>query len=271
MTDPAATGRSSASALSRALATERHYFDLAAQVRPLPGAVLAWIPAFAGSPAATVIHRADAAAIARLGTAWVDAVEQALADAGAGLARIYLDGPDAAADAVLRGAGFSSRRELVFVASLTDIDTDLALVAVASEKDWARKRALHEATHSNPDGHATAAEDWVAIERAKCAHGMDCFLAERDGVAIGAVNAVWGENMLRFKNLVVHPTCRRSAVASALLARLAAYGRERGYGEQCALALAGETGEKLYRALGMAEVGSQVEWSRSLPGREGAA
>lgn len=270
MTVLAAAGRSSASAFARALATERHYFEMAAEVRPLPGATLAWMPAHAGSPAAAVIHRADAAAIARLGSAWVDAAEQGLAEAGIGLARIYLDGSDEAADALLRGAGFSSRRELVFVASLADAEADLALVAVASEEDWARKRVLHEATDSSPDGHSTTAADWVAIERAKCAHGMDCFLAERDGAAIGAVSAVWGEGVLRFKNLVVHPAYRRTAVASALLARLAAFGRKRGYGEQCALALAGESGEKLYRALGMVEVGSQIEWSRWLSGGKGA-
>jgi ribosomal protein S18 acetylase RimI-like enzyme len=271
MTGPTATGSGSAPALARALATERRYFEMAAQVRPLPGATLAWMPAHAGSPAAAVIHRADAAAIARLGSAWVDAAQQALADAGIRLARIYLNGSDEAADALLRGAGFTSRRELVFVASLTDAEADLALVAVASEEDWARKRVLHEAADSSPDGHATIAADWVAIERAKCAHGMNCFLAERDGAAIGAVSAIWGEGMLRFKNLVVHPAYRRTAVASALLARLAAFGRQRGYGEQCALALAGESGEKLYRALGMAEVGSQIEWSRCLSGDKGAA
>lgn len=271
MTDSAATSSRSAPALARALATERRYFEMAAQVRSLPGATLAWMPAHAGSPAAAVIHRADAAAIARLGSAWVEAAEQALAEAGIRLARIYLDGSDDKADALLRGAGYASRRELVFVASLANAEADFALVAVASETDWARKRALHEAADSSPDGHATTAEEWVAIERAKCAHGMDCFLAERDGAAIGTVNAVWGENMLRFKNLVVHPAYRRTAVASALLAGLAAYGRQRGYGEQCALALAGEMGEKLYRALGMAEVGSQIEWSRSLSGGEGAA
>ena len=267
----AEAGRGPESALARALATERDYFELAAEVRLLPGAALAWMPAHAGSPAAAVIHRVDAATVARLGTAWVVAALQALADAGAGLARIYCDGPDQAADALLRAAGFSSRRELVFVASLADIGSDLALVAVASEKDWARKRALHEAADSSPDGHATGAEEWVAIERAKCAHGMDCFLAEHDGTAIGAVSAVWGEGMLRFKNLVVHPAFRRNAVASALLARLAAYGRERGFREQCALALAGEAGEKLYRSLAMTEAGSQIEWSRQLAGGGGDA
>ncbi len=264
-------GRPHGSALARALATERDYFELAAQVRLLPGATLAWMPAHAGSPAGAVIHRVDAATVAGLGTAWVIAALQALADAGAGLARIYCDGPDLAVDSLLCAAGFSSRRELVFVASLADIDGDLALVAVASEKDWARKRALHAAADASPDGHATSADDWVAIERAKCAQGMDCFLAQRDGAVVGAVSAVWGEGMLRFKNLVVHPAYRRTAVASALLARLAAHGRDRGYGEQCALALAGEAGEMLYRSLGMAEAGSQIEWSRKLSGRGDAA
>lgn len=267
----AARGRPHGSALVRALATERAYFELAAQVRLLPGATLAWMPAHAGSPAGAVIHRVDAATVAGLGTAWVIAALQALADAGAGLARIYCDGPDLAVDSLLRAAGFSSRRELVFVASLADIDSDLALVAVASEKDWARKRALHAAADASPDGHARSADDWVAIERAKCAKGMDCFLAERDGAAVGAVSAVWGEGMLRFKNLVVHPAFRRTAVASTLLARLAAYGRDRGYGQQCALALAGEAGEMLYRTLGMTEAGSQIEWSRPLAGQVSAA
>jgi len=119
-----------------------------------------------------------------------------------------------------------------------------------------------------PDGHSTAAASWVELERRKCEHGMACYLAEIDGATVGAIGHVRGEGLLRIKNLVVHPDHRRRSIGSAMLSQVAALGREIGLGEQCLLAVRGEVGELLYRAVGMRVAGAVVEWSKPIAGAQ---
>ena len=117
-----------ASVFNRAMETDRTYFELGAKTERLPGAVLAWMPELTASPAAAVIHRVEPAVIAALGETWIVEAERALAQVGAGLARIYIDASESAADELLRGAGYADRDELIFAHSLWEPSTwpDLA-------------------------------------------------------------------------------------------------------------------------------------------------
>ena len=259
---PEVTG--AASLFARAIETERTYFELGAKTEHLPGAVLAWMPGLTTSPAATVIHRVDPAEIAALGEAWVVRAEKALADVGAGLARIYVDARGSAADELLRRAGYADRDELIFAQSLPQPAPALTLRPVTIDADWARKLRLHAGIENSPDGHGNRPSDWVALERRKCADGMDAFLAEIDGEMVGAIGAIWGDGLLRMKNIVVHPAYRRRSIGKGIVSQLAALGRERGVSEHCVLAIRGEPGERLYRSAGMRLVGIQVEWSKPI-------
>jgi ribosomal protein S18 acetylase RimI-like enzyme len=254
------------SIFARAIETDRIYFELGANAKRLPGAVLAWMPGLADAPAGAVIHRVEPEVIAAMGANWVVQAERALAEVGAELARIYLDARDGAADEVLRLAGYADRDELVFAHTLPEETPCLILRPVKSDEDWERKLRFHEETQVFPDGHSNRPSEWVALERRKCADGMDAFLAEADGETVGAIGAVWGDRLLRMKNIVVHPAHRRRSNGRAMLAQIAAIGRERGVSEQCILAVRGDAGELLYRAAGMQVVGSQVEWSKQIGG-----
>ena len=251
-------------ALARAIETDRIYFDQGAERTQLDGAVLAWMPGFTASAAAAVIHRVDPELIARRGAAWVAEADAAMADTGAGLARIYLDGRHVEAGEQLRRSGYSERDELVFVGDLPDPPADMVLRAVTSDADWQAKLAFHAAVDETPDGHGNRAAGWVAQERRKCAEGMNAFLIELEGVVVGAIGAVWGQGIVRAKNIVVHPAHRRRTIGKAMLGHIAALGRARGVSEQCVMAVRGEAGELLYRAAGMEMVGFQVEWSKLL-------
>ena len=251
-------------ALARAVETDRIYFEMGAQLEPLDGATLAWMPGLTGSPAAAVVQRVDPEAIVAGGEQWVEEIERAFARTGAVLARIYLDERHEAAGEVLRAAGYADRDELVFVHRLPDPPGDLSLRPVASDSDWAAKLRFHRTVDETPDGHGNRAADWVELERRKCAAGMDAFLAELDGAIVGAIGAVWGDGMVRTKNVVVHPDHRRRTIGKAMLCHIAAVGRARGVSEQCVMAVKGEAGELLYRAAGMEMVGAQVEWSKLL-------
>ncbi len=251
-------------ALARAIETDRIYFELGAQVERLPGADLAWMPGLTRSPAAAVIQRVKPEVVAAVGEAWVDRVERELARLGTPFARIYLDQADTAASSVLRRAGYTPRDEIAFAGTLPQPALELVLHPVTDSSDWARKLRLHQEAAERPDGHLTAASDWVRLEHEKCRAGMQAFLAEAGDATVGAINLVRGDDIARLKNIVVHPRHRRRGIALAMLAGLAAIAREQGFEDACIFAVRGGIGERLYRAAGLRDVGAQVEWSKDL-------
>jgi ribosomal protein S18 acetylase RimI-like enzyme len=250
--------------IDRVIATDRAYFELGARTRLIPGASLAWMPGFAACPAGAVVHSVDPDEVAALGRQWVTDVESALADVGARLARIYVDRRGTAVDEWLRAAGYADRDEIAFVHDFPEPSSSMSMLPVRSEADWRRKLALHGAAEGPPDGHFVAASEHVALERAKCAHGLEMFLAEFGGETVATAGLIAGQGVLRVKNIVVHPDHRRQRYGASLLAHFAAIGRARGLPTLGLFALANEPGEQLYRAVGMSVAGTQVEWSKPL-------
>ena len=263
---PAGLRASAPSLFDRVLETELRYFEIGARTEQLGGAVLAWTPDFVQAPAASVVQRVDPEAVLGRGPGWLAEVESRLAGHGIRFARIYLTVRHPQVDSLLREAGYACREELLFTDNLPDPSPLLNFRMVRTDEDWARKLEFHHQAPQSPDGHDTRAADLVGLERHKCAHGMEAFLGEIDGRIVGVVGALWGDGIVRVKNLLVHPDHRRRSVGSALLSHIAALGRERDLREQCVLALEGGAGEKLYRSLGMQQPGSQFEWSRRLDG-----
>ena len=250
--------------LTRALETEQTYFELGARLEDLAGAVLAWTPEFVAAPAASVIHRVEPDLIAGRGRDWLAGAESRLVARGIRLARLYLMERHAGMEALLSDAGFACREEIVFAHGLPAPSPLLAFRPVVTEQDWARKQAFHEEVLESPDGHAEGAANLANLERHKCAHGMEAFIGEVEGAVVGVAGAIWGDGIVRIKNLLVHPAFRRQSVATALVAHIATHGRSRGIGEQCLVALKGGAGEMLYRSLGMTDLGSCFEWSKRL-------
>lgn len=250
--------------LAGAIESDRRYFEMGARIDRLPGAELAWMPGLSRAPAAVVIHRVVPEVVAAVGPAWAFDAERALRRIGAPMARIYLDRPGTAADSVLHQAGYASRRELVFAGDLRGSVGVMTLRRLRDDGEWRRKLRFHEETPERPDGHNTAASDWVRLERAKCAAGMQAFLAEVDGKTVGAIGLVRSGRLLRMKNIAIHPAFRRRGFGLAMLRSLAALGRSMGLSTQCILAVEGEVGERLYRAAGLDAIGAQVEWSKTL-------
>lgn len=247
--------------LARAIDSDRAYFEMGAELQPLDGATMAWMPGLSASPGTTVIYRVDANVVA---DDWIAAAEKAMAAEGASLCRIYLDQRHERADAILRGAGYVARDELVFVDSVPPAAIHVTLLRVESDADWAHKRWFHQNADRTPDGHDNSAADWVELERRKCDAGMEAYLAELDGEVVGAVGAIWCDGFVRAKNLVVAPHRRRRGVGRAMLGAMGTLGRARGLPQQCVVAVKGEEGELLYRAMGMTMIGFQVEWSKPI-------
>ena len=250
--------------IDRVIGTDRAYFELGARTRRIAGAMLAWMPGLAGCPAGAVVYRVDPDEVAAHGGHWVADIEAALAEVGARLARIYVDRRGTLVDELLRRAGFADRDEIAFVHEFPEPTSGLTLTPVRSDADWQRKLDLHAAAEGPPDGHFIDASAYVKLERVKCAHGMEMFLAECGGAVVATAGLIAGDGVARIKNIVVHPDHRRQRIGASLLANIAAIGRARGLPNLCLFALAGQTGERLYRALGMSIAGTQVEWSKPL-------
>jgi len=250
--------------LGGAIESDCTYFEMGAELKHLDGATMAWMPGLTGSAGAAVIHRVDHDAIAEGGAAWIANAESAMAGVGAKLCRIYLSDRHELADEHLASAGYVARDELIFLDSVADPSLNVRLQPVRSEAEWAMKLKFHGAADQTPDGHGNIAGDWVELERRKCRSGMEAYLAHLDGEVVGAVGAIWCEGFARAKNLVVTPDRRRRGIGRAMLGGIAALGRTRGVSEQCVLAVRGEQGELLYRAMGMAMIGLQVEWSKRI-------
>lgn len=253
---------STADLFERIMGTERIYFEMGAERDDLSGATLAWTPGFAAAPAAAVVHRVDADKVTGHGAGWIARLEQQLAGRGIPLARIYLERRHERMESMLDEAGYVCREELMFTGRLPDPDCSIDFRPVITEADWTRKLAFHCEAPESPDGHQADPAAIAGLERHKCVHGMEAFSGEAEGRVLGVVGVVWGEDIVRVKNLVVHPGHRRRSVATALLHHAAALGRERGIGEQCLVALKGGAGEGLYRSMDMTEVGSCFEWSK---------
>ena len=254
------------SLIERVIETDRAYFELGARTRQIAGATMAWTPGLEACPAGAVVYRVDADKVAAHGRQWVADVESALAEVGARLARIYLDRRGTIIDEWLRAAGYADRDEIAFVHNFGEPTSLMTLSPVRTDADWQRKLNLHEVAEGPPDGHFISARDYVALERAKCAHGMEMYLAECEGEAVATAGFIAGEGLARIKNIVVHPDHRRQGFGASILAHIAAVGRARGLPTLCLFALADEPGEQLYRALGMTIAGTQVEWSKPLRG-----
>jgi len=251
------------SLFERAVVTDALYFEMGAQVEQLPGAALAWMPGLTGLAAGAVVQRVDGATAATMGSGWVSRIEEALEAIGAPLARVYLD-EGSPAGRTLHQAGYGMRPELVFAHELDASPGEVELYRVDGDEDWQRKELLHREADRTPDGHPSSASDWIELERRKAAHGLESYLALLDGEVIGAIGAIRGDNILRFKNILIHPDHRRRGLGRAMLGLLAAIGRESGILEQTVFAVRGNAGERLYRACGMKPVGTVAEWSKPL-------
>ncbi|HEX8771576.1 MAG TPA: GNAT family N-acetyltransferase [Acidimicrobiales bacterium] len=247
--------------------SDRRYFELGADVVAIEGAVVACMPGLETLAGACVVHRVESARIIADPDEWVGATIDHLRGIGCSVARIYLVAPDARFDEALAGAGFVKRLEIGYAAvgAVTTGRTDVVLRPVDGELGWEVKRKLHAGSETAADGHDSPSDDWVELERRKCATGgMAAFLVEADGDVCGAVATLELPAMIRAKNLFVHPGRRREGIAAGAMGALSHEAAARGKEAVGIFGVPGNLGDAVYRRLGMKPVVSQFEWSRSL-------
>lgn len=252
------------------LESDRRYFESAAELEPLGGAVLARMPALQGLPAACVVQRVAAAALPLPPGEWLDQLERRLLGMGYARVRLYVrpSGAAPALAAVLAERGYRASTEIGFLGRALHtpaLPAGYRFDPVTTQADWVAKRALHRACAVGPDGHASAADEWVEMERRKTEAGyMQPYLLRRDGTACGTVGASASAHLLRLKNLVIHPEHQKQGVGRTAVRCVA--GVAHGLGKRAigVFGIEHTPGAALYRAAGFHASVLQTEWTRRL-------
>lgn len=247
------------------LESDRLYFEAAAQICTYPGGSIAAMPNLAHIAAGCVAHRIIAEDIAEP-QQWLAELETRLKHFGCTAPRIYLDNDAPALETALKSRGYLPQVEVGLLdtallrQNLSEIPS-ISLRPVLTEQDWQQKIYLHRAVQVGPDGHVTDAEEWVSLERRKCEAGsLRVYLVCRDGEVCGTVGAMEVGDLLRLKNLVIHPEWRRHGIGQAAVEALR---REAVCLEKVAFgcfALLNGAGQRLYERAGLTIATQQVEW-----------
>jgi ribosomal protein S18 acetylase RimI-like enzyme len=195
------------------------------------------------------------------------ALENRLQELGCTRARFYQQFPDPGLEAQFSLLGYRRVEEIALLntsfdgAALTREEGEVTLVAVNSEVDWSKKLLLHDAVKEDPDGHASAAKDWVEMERYKSDAGyMQPYLIYCQGEVSGAVNLSLSQNLGRLKNLVIHPDWRRRGVGVKAARLIAGLARHHGKSAAGCFAIDNEPSLNLYKSAGYVPVSRQIEW-----------
>lgn len=252
--------------LSAIIDTDRRYFDLAAKVESFAGAEIAWMAGLESVGSGVVVQRVDPGWLSGHRGKHLVALEDRLRAIGAMVSRIYLDAPSAELEALLSSRGYVARNEIAFHGRLAaSASRSMRLTEILSPADWSRKLDFHRGIVDLPDGYGSEPQQWVELERRKCATGeMTMYLAVSEDGPVATVGALPSSPWFRVKNLLVHPRARCRGVASWLLTQLTTEAFRFRCEKLCLFALQGGAGERLYRKMGFKSAGVQVEWMRHL-------
>ena len=244
------------------IATDVRYFELGARIESIAGARLVWMPGLADVMAGCVVLGAETWDRQAIAKPALDAVERRIVECGGTRVRLYLRPPatTSLADG-LRERGYSAREEIGYILPRVIADPKrVSLRRIEDETGWALKLALHRGSPDAIDGHSTAPERWVELERRKSSpDGLSPWLIEAGGRVVGTVGTIELGGLLRLKNLLVHRDFRRRGVAMAVVAAFGAIAAEsdRTLG---LFVVEGTPGVAVYDRSGMIPVTRWVEW-----------
>lgn len=260
--------RADASLAATLVESDRLYFELGARLLPLTGASMAWTPGMEATPAGCVVQRVRPGHVGLDARAWVRAVTERFRALGCATARVYLDDPASALDEALAEEGFRRRVEIGYLARapLPARRQDVVLRPVAGDEDWEAKRKLHAGSALGPDGHVVPGDAWVDLERRKCEAGaMTAHLLVVDGEVCGGIATLAVGDLLRAKNIFVHPDRGREGIGAQAMHLVSRRAREMGKRATGIFGVDGKPGNALYRRLRMEPAVRQLEWTKPLP------
>jgi GNAT superfamily N-acetyltransferase len=252
---------------SELLESDAAYFDAAAMLEPIEGAVLSRLPGLEHLCAGAVVHRIEPGAI-RLGAeSWVASVEALSRTRQVQRVRMYLHRAEPKIERALRARKYAERREvgLVRTTSLAASDdhpfSKVYLEEVVDLSGWDEKRRVHESSDVSADGHPSDPRSWCEMEQRKSAHGyMRPFLIYHEASVCGTLCLASRGSLLRLKNLVIHPDWRGRGIATAAVRAAVQVAWRAGYESVGCFAIPGGPALTVYQQAGFHPIVTQTEW-----------
>jgi len=249
------------------LESDAAYFDAAAMIEPIEGAVLSRLPGLEHLCSGAVVHRIEPNAI-RLGAeSWVASVEALSRTRQVPRVRLYLQRAEPKIERALRARKYAERREvgLVRTTELTAADepafSGIRLEEVVDLSGWDEKRRIHESTDIAADGHPSDPRSWCEMEQRRSAHGyMRPFLICQDEAVCGTLCLASRGSLLRLKNLVIHPDWRGRGIATAAVRAAVVLAWRAGYESVGCFAIPGGPALSVYQQAGFHPIVTQTEW-----------
>jgi hypothetical protein len=250
------------------LESDRRFFEAGATNDRIGPATLSWMACHTSVPAGCVVHSVDAPSVTRPDD-WLDAVEDRVRAGGGLLVRIYLLEPHAPLHGVLERRGYSARTELAYATTRMPpppIDgVEVQRVLAADDAIWATITKLHRVSGIGSAIHDADPDEWTDLWRRKCEAGdLEAYLITREGEPCGSIGTLTVDDLLRVKNPLVDRRVRRRAVARSAVSLLTASSRARGCTSVGAFVTDGTAGRAMFAASNLQQLGSQLEWLRSV-------
>lgn len=253
--------------ISELLESDFIYFEQGANIKSLEGAVFVQMTGLEKVAAACVVQRINPSVIISDLNEWLFIVEAKFKESGDFLVRLYLQSQFEQLEIVLRERGYQARTEIGFIGTCEEKPNPnhLLLRPVKNEDDWLQKLLFHGDCKLSPDGYETEAEKWVEMERRKHEQGtLQPYLVEVNGQICGAVGTIECPNLLRLKNLVIHPQYRKKGFASQTVHLVSNLSKNMGKSGVGCFAVAGGIGEKVYQGCGLVATTKQIEWTKNV-------
>ena len=207
-----------------ALESDARYFELAAEKTRLSGADLAWMPALKYMYSASTAQRVDPAANPDV---LLPELEAAVTRLGLPSSRLYVNVASPRWVDRLLQHGYEKRIEGVLAADAVVRKawprvSSLSLTPLIGDRDWVSRRELFGLKGHAPDGHSVDADDYIKMEQLKAAAGgIKFYLArETSGNVVASYAVMREQQVLRLKNLIVHPELRGRGMGSQVIYRV---------------------------------------------------
>lgn len=251
--------------LEAILESDAAYFDAGAVLEPIDGAVIARMEGLEALPSACAVHRIETNKLPTDLDGWLVSVEEHLKSRKVCLARIYLLEADEGLEQALQGRGYHNRVEDAVAVKPGAVESRFPFRPIVTDADWQEKAALHQLAELSSDGYRSNPAQWVELERRKCEAGyMEAWLIEENREVVGAVSSARVGDLLRVKNLLVHPEFRGRGIAEATIRQFSGMARDQGAALVGAIRMAGVSTAGFYQKAGWRKLGEQTEWTKTL-------
>ncbi|MHA7859625.1 MAG: GNAT family N-acetyltransferase [Henriciella sp.] len=240
---------------------DRRYFRAGATIEQLSNWKIIWTPGFRDLPAACVIEP--------LGDASFPPPEVLDRLRALGIPEVRFYHTRSILKALPLKPDYAVSQEIAYLTDASSLaapefDKDIHVRPLRDTEDNI-KVALFESRDKRPDGKASDARDYVALERLKIDCGyMQGFIIEYRGTPAACFGLSISSSLVRMKNLLTSKNMTGRGCGTAIVQFAIQYAQQQQIPHVGVFAIKGGSGQRLYERCGMRPVGIQTEFSAPL-------